>query len=364
MSASASGSSGRKTRLWIPISTGILLTALIVVSFIVHKSPPGNIEDNRLLLNTLVSIKIFQSKRIDVLDEAFSLIEEYENMLSRHKSGSEISRINAAPAGTPVSVSGITLEIIETALYYAELSGGRFDPSVGPLVDLWGIGTEHPHIPDAEELSEVLPLVDYKSVLIDKESDTVTLTKEGMALDLGGITKGWIADRVGEFLIENGETHFLINLGGNVLVHGGKPSGGNSFRPFRIGMQNPFKGRGNYLGVFSLEEGSVVSSGVYERFFESNGIRYHHILDTSSGFPVENSLAAVTIISEFSLDGDALSTTLFTLGITKGLELVKSLEGVEAAFITREGKVILTAGASAIFEAPDDNLPVQIVPDD
>ena len=364
MSAPESGPSGEKKQLWIPISTGFLLAALIVVFFIFHKATPGDIEDNRLLLNTVVSIKLFQSERIDVLNEAFTLIEDYENKLSRHKSGSEISRINSAPAGTAVPVSSMTLEIIETALNYAELSGGSFDPTVGPLVDLWGIGTEHPHVPETEELSEVLPLVDYRNVLIDENSDTVTLTKEGMALDLGGITKGWIADRVGEFLIENGETHFLINLGGNILVHGGKPSKKNSPGPFRIGIQNPFESRGKYLGVFSLENGSVVSSGVYERFFESEGIKYHHILDTSKGFPVENGLAAVTIISEFSLDGDALSTTLFTLGIQKGLELVKSLDGVEAAFITRDGKVILTAGASTIFEALDNNLPVQTVPDD
>ncbi len=333
---------------WLFISAAILLFTLLLLFFIysdrIPGRLPGDIEENRFLLDTVISIKLYQSNRNDILDEAFTLIELYENQLSRHKSSSEISRINDAGAGIPTSVSDTTRELIETALKYAELSRGSFDPTVAPLVDLWGIGSENPRIPEETEITEVLPLVDYSSVVIDDDAGTVLLGKKGMALDLGGIAKGWIADRVGEFLIRNGEEHFLINLGGNVLVHGGKP-GKKGSSAFKIGVQNPFEKRGLYLGFFILDEGSVVSSGIYERYFESGGVRYHHILSTQDGFPVENRLAAVTILSKRSVDGDALSTTVFALGLDAGMKLVLSLEGKEAVFITREGKVVSTPGA-------------------
>jgi len=340
-------------KLWIPISAGAAFLLFLFVHFIFHERAPGDIGDQRFLLNTVVTVKLFQTDRQDLLEESFTLIESYEKQLSRHINSSEISRINTAPAGTAVSVSAETSDLIKKALYYAELSGGRFDPTVAPLVDLWGIGTEAARIPDIEEIAGVLPLIDYRSVNIDEKSGTVTLEKKGMALDLGGITKGWIADRIGEFLIENGVQHFLINLGGNVLVHGGKAVGrsrrDSDYRPFHIGMQSPFDKRGQYLGIFSLKEGSVVSSGIYERFFESGSIRYHHILSTEDGFPVENNLAAVTVISDKSLDGDALSTTLFALGLDEGMKLIQSIEGFEAAFVTREGKVVLSSGAADIY---------------
>jgi len=338
---------------WFIISVAVLLFIFLILFLFIPDRLPGrrseNIEDNRFLLDTVVSIKLYQSSRKDVLDEAFSLIESYENQLSRHKSDSEISHINDAEAGIPTAVSDTTRGLIKTALKYAELSGGSFDPTVAPLVDLWGIGSENPRIPEDAEITEVLPQVDYTSVVIDDDSETVMMKKAGMALDLGGIAKGWIADRVGEFLIRNGEEHFLINLGGNVLVHGGKPEK-NDYTAFKIGMQNPFDKRGLYLGVFLLNEGSVVSSGIYERYFESGGVRYHHILSTRDGFPVDNDLAAVTILSKRSVDGDALSTTVFTLGLEKGMKMVLSMEGIEAAFVTRNGDVALTPGAKEIFE--------------
>ncbi|MCK5736951.1 MAG: FAD:protein FMN transferase [Spirochaetaceae bacterium] len=334
----------------------VLFIGLLLVVFLIRNRNiiPDSIEDNRFLLDTVVSIKLYNSVREDILDEAFSLIENYENLFSRHKKDSDISRINLAAAGTPTVVSGETGNLLTTALDYARLSEGRFDPTVGPLVQLWGIGTENPHVPDTLKIAEALPLVNYSAVTVSRETGGITLEKEGMMLDLGGIAKGWIADRIGEFLIENRETHFLINLGGNVLVHGGKPEGKAGIIPFKVGMQNPFESRGRYLGVFSLTEGSVVSSGIYERFFESGGTRYHHILNTADGYPVRNNLAAVTVLSELSIDGDALSTTLFTLGLDKGIQLVENLDGIDAAFVTMDGKVILTPGAARRYESSEN----------
>ena len=345
--------SGRKYRLILTVLL-LAVAAAVLVSRTLTPDPPavGDIDDNRFLLDTIVSIRIYESDDREMLDDAFDAIADYESLLSRHHSESEISMINRS--GGPQVVSPDTLEVLSAALDYAGLTDGAFDPTVGPLVDLWGIGTDDPGIPSDDELKAVLELVDYREVSTD--GDTVSLGRDGMTLDLGGVAKGWIADRIADRLHRDGAEHVLINLGGNVRVSGGKPGG----EDFRIGMQDPDDERGAYLGIFSLADGSVVSSGVYERFFEEDGVRYHHILDTVSGYPAENGLSAVTVISDRSVDGDALSTALFVLGLEKGLELAGSLDGVEAAFVTDEGRIVMTAGAAAIFTPGSDNIEVEI----
>jgi len=323
----------------------------------------NTIENSKFLLDTLVSIRVYQSDRREILDGAFKLIEELENQVSRYKASSEISRINSTPVGTAVPVSDATRKLIAVGLRYARLSDGAFDPTVGALVKLWGIGTENARLPTPHEIQSTLPLVDYRAVSI--ASASVTLERQlpipasnsaRMTLDLGGIAKGWMADRVAEFLRSNGEHNFLINLGGNILVSGSKPNG----ESYKIGIQDPFGDRGEYLGIFTLEGGSVVSSGIYERFSELNGKRYHHILSTGSGYPIDNGLAGVTILSEHSVDGDALSTAVFALGIEKGIELVHSLDGIEAALIDSNGNMLITAGAASIFEASSPNLQIEV----
>jgi len=321
----------------------------------------GTIEDSRFLLDTLVLIRVYQSDRQEILNGAFELIKELENQLSSYRASSEISRINSAPRDTAVPVSDAAKELIEVGLRYARLSGGAFDPTIGALVSLWGIGTEDARLPTPSEIQATLPLVDYRAVSIG--SETVTLGRQStisgsdrMKLDLGGIAKGWIADRVGEFLRNNGEENFLLNLGGNILLSGSKPDG----EAYKIGVQNPYGDRGEYLGVFRLEGGSVVSSGIYERFSELDGKRYHHILSTSSGYPVDNGLAGVTILSEHSVDGDALSTAVFALGIDEGLRLVRSLKGIEAALVGTDGSMLITSGAASIFEPSLQGLQIEV----
>ena len=319
---------------------------------------PGDIEGDRFLLDTLVSVKVYGSRDESLINDAFDAIARYENELVRYRPGSQTARINAANAaggGGAVEVSANTLELIRTALHFAGMSRGRFDPTVGALVDLWGIGGENPRVPAEEEIRSALASVDYEDVEISTENRTVRLRRPGAVLDLGAVTKGWIADKIIADMAESGARHVLINLGGNVRVIGGKPGG----KPYRIGLQDPFSDRGRYLGVFTLMEGSIISSGVYERFFESGGRRYHHILDTRTGRPVENGLAAVTVISDRAADGDALSTALFALGLDEGMEAAIALEGVEAAFITDEGTVVLSPGVRGMFESSDDDLDVR-----
>ncbi len=356
MSDDKKNNNSRRNRI-ITIFVVVLIIAAASISRLGKKTdvPVGNIEDNRFLLDTIVSIRLYESDDEALLDDAFNTIEQLEGELSRHKSDSEVSRINNH-AGGMVEITVNAHEVLQIAMAYAKLTEGVFDPTVGPLVDLWGIGSENAAVPTEGDLTEVLALVDYREMTFSQDSRKVALTEEGMELDLGGVAKGWIADEVDTLLKAGGAKHILINLGGNVLVSGGKP-GGDSFK---IGMQDPFDDRGAYLGIFSLTDGSVVSSGVYERYFEFEGKRYHHILNPYTGFPVENGIAAVTVISEKSVDGDALSTALFALGLEKGLILAESLDGIEAAYVTNEGKVVMTAGAERMFEPTRSDLNLEI----
>ncbi len=313
------------------------------------------IEQSQFLLDTVTTIKIYNYRDEKLLTDAFGRIAAFEKELSRYHFESDVSKINNADAGTLVKTGSNVIQILSTAIRYAEISGGAFDPSIGPLVDLWGFGRKNPQIPSAQELKRVLPLVNFREIHINSETEEAGFNKPEMRLDLGGITKGWIADEIARYLIDNGAEHFIIDLGGNVRLAGGKPDGAS----FVIGLQDPFNDRGSYMGLLTLKEGSIITSGVYERYFEIDGIRYHHILDTKTGYPVENMLASVTIISPYSMDGDALSTAIFALGLQAGLEMVMNLKDIEAVFITRQKNIIVTPAIASSFEA-EEGISVQV----
>ena len=269
----------------------------------------------------------------------------YEQMLSAHIETSEVSAINRAE-GKPVTVSEETADLIELGCSYGRLSGGLFDITIAPASNLWNFhNSENPCIPDAGELSEAVSHIDYRCVQVD--GCTVTLTDPEAAIDLGGIAKGYIADRIKEYLESEGVEHALINLGGNMLAVGGRYDGTD----FQIGIQKPFAQTGTVLAAVSVSDQSVVSSGNYERYFEQNGKIYHHILDPGTGYPADTGLYQVTIISDSSAQGDALSTTCFLLGLDKGMELIQSLDGVEAVFVTSDMEIHVSS----------ENIPVQIL---
>ncbi|MBN2049660.1 MAG: FAD:protein FMN transferase, partial [Spirochaetales bacterium] len=221
------------------------------------------------------------------------------------------------------------------------MSSGGFDPSVGPLVKLWGVGTENARIPRPEEIETALALTDYRRVQTDPENRGVLLADRGMALDLGGIAKGYAADEAAKILVNHGVTGATVNLGGNVLTLGEKPDGS----PWKIGIQDPASGRGDYVAILQVKDLSVVTSGPYERFFIGpDGKRYHHILSGETGYPVESVIISVTILARDSMTADALSTAVFVLGLGKGMELIESLEGIEGMFITQEQAVYASSG--------------------
>ena len=285
------------------------------------------------LMDTVVTIKLYDSRDEDILDECFEICRRYEALFSRTIPDSDIGRLNAAAAEgmtEPLPLSPETIELIRIGLEYGELSDGRFDITIAPLSTLWDFGAEDPHVPSDEEISRALALVDYRKVQITE--DGVLLPEAGMAIDLGGIAKGYIADRLAEYLRDAGVASAVISLGGNVYCVGSRPDK----KAFRISIENPDPGALTDAGVYRVADASVVTSGGYERGFTENGKWYHHILDTRTGYPVENDLASVTIFSADSVVGDALSTTCFALGFEEGLALINSLPDVYAMFITTD----------------------------
>lgn len=306
----------------------IILTFCLLVLSGCNSSPVSkSISKNGVFFDTLISIKIWGTNDSSLLDECFELCAKYENKFSRTVPNSEISKINQS-AGSPVEVSSETIKLIKKGLDYSKLSNGTFDITIAPLSNLWDFKNKTGIIPSTSAIEDAKKHVNYKNIVINR--NTVTLLDPHSALDLGGIAKGYIADRLKDFLIKNQVKHAMINLGGNVLTIGKKLDGS----PFHIGIQKPFANQNETIASIPVVDQSVVSSGIYERYFKKNNKIYHHLLDPFTGYPKQNNLLSVTIISNSSADGDALSTVCYTLGLEKGMELINQLDNVEAIFIT------------------------------
>ena len=272
-----------------------------------------------------------------VLKDAMEECSRYEKLLSATIEGSDVWRINHAD-GQPVEVSDDTMEVLRCAVRIAELSGGAFDVTIAPVSSIWDFTSGEAVLPDAEKIARAAKLVDYTK--LELEGNTVRLPA-GMMIDPGGIAKGYIADSVKAWLMDKGVRHAILSFGGNVVGIGTKPDGSD----WKVGIQDIDKATGEYMLVSRNNGGSTVTSGIYERGFDLDGVRYHHLLSTETGWPVQNELASVTIFSDSSMLGDALSTTAFVLGTEEGTRLIESLEGIEAVFIARNREVILSSGA-------------------
>lgn len=289
-----------------------------------------------LMLGTVCRITIYDKPTEQAFSAAFSRIREIEQRMSLYSSTSEIANINAKAGIEPVQVGNDTFAVIQKALELATLSEGAFDITIGPLVKAWDIGGDNPRKPSDEEIASLLPLIGYSMVELDEAAKTVYLPKKGMALDLGGIAKGYAADEAARILRSHGVERAIINLGGNILTLGKKQDGSL----WRIGIQDPESSRGEYAMIVQLEDTSLVTSGPYERFLLLEGELYHHILDTKTGYPVETDFSSASIITKNSLLADALSTSVYALGLEKGLALLNELDGVEGIFFTEDKQVI------------------------
>ena len=324
------------------LSPFLLSIILVLVLTGCNNSNSGNknevkqntyISKSSFLLNTIVTIQLYDKQDQAILEECFDLIKKYEAIFSRTLESSELYALNNGTAphdGLTYQISDEMSEILTSGLYYGKLSGGTFDISIEPISSLWNFTSETPVLPSEEDIKKALPLVNYKDIQLNGKE--MTFAAEGMGIDLGGIAKGFIADKIKDLLLSEDVKSAVINLGGNVLCVGAKPDGS----PFKIGIQKPFADRNEIVATMEITDLSVVSSGIYERFFTVDGVSYHHILDPKTGYPYNTNLVSVTIISPASVDGDGLSTTCFALGLDKGLALIESLKDTYAVFITTD----------------------------
>ncbi|MFB0920672.1 MAG: FAD:protein FMN transferase [Oscillospiraceae bacterium] len=296
----------------------------------------GKITKSDFVLNTVATITLYNGGDEALIDECFDLCRHYESLFSRTNESSEIFKLNHREIS---EVSEETAELISEGLYYSKLSNGAFDITIEPLSSLWNFTADSPSVPSAKDIESAREKVDYTAVNVS--GNTVTFSNNDVRLDLGAIAKGWIADRVKELLVSRGVKRAIINLGGNVMCIGGK----SDSEGFRIGIQYPFK-EGSIASV-TISNLSVVTSGIYERYFEKDGAIYHHILNPKTGYPYDNGLLSVTIIGENSGICDALSTTCFALGKDAGTALIEGMDGYYAIFLTDDYMLWYTSGAEA-----------------
>ncbi len=353
-----------------------LLGVLLAITFIISQTAcaanektndnPG-ISKTGFYLDTVCTITIFgiadadgslaamdeenrQRELYQLITDAFKLCDSYEKILSKTIETSDIAKINQA-GGQPVQVSDTAAAVIRKGIEYGKRSDGAFDITIGKATDLWDFheaeevdeSEDSGKIPDADVLAEAMRHVDYTKIKVD--GNTVQLADPKMELDLGGIAKGYIADRVTEFLEERGVTSAVVDLGGNIVAIGGKArsltdeDAGET--EFVIGIKDPQSAIGALLGTLPATDKTVVTSGTYERYFMVDGKKYHHILNSRTGYPTDTDVLSATIIADKgrSVDCDGLSTSCLALGVEKALQLVQNLDGIEAILVDTDGKV-------------------------
>ncbi len=289
------------------------------------------------VLDTSATITVYggnEAENETLLTACFNLCKKYEALFSTTMETSDIYKLNHRETNI---VSDETAALLTRGLYYGTCSDGKFDITIEPLAALWNFDAESPKVPDKAAIQKAAAAVGYKNLSVS--GNTVTFASDQTQIDLGGIAKGYIADRVADYLRESGVKRAIVNLGGNVLCIGGK----TDTEGFTVGIQRPFGA--DSIATVKAKDLSVVTSGVYERCFYEGGKRYHHILDPSTGYPYNNNLLSVTIIGKNSCDCDALSTVCFALGLGKGLKLMEKMNNYYAVFVTEDYKVHFSNGA-------------------
>lgn len=323
----------------VAASVFLLLAASILF---IWKQRPETVSYARPAMGTVVELTFMEGDRArfgEAADAAFREIERLEALLSSYRPESDISRIDSNAGKGAIPVSPETFEVAKEALRVARLTDGAFDPTVGALARAWGPSGEKGVVPSKEEVEKLLGFVDYKGVILDEEGLLIGLAKEGMSLNLGGVAKGYITGKAAQELRARGVTRGIVRAGGDMVVFQSDDDG--SGKPFTIGIKHPRKD--GLLGEVHIENGSAPTSGDYERFFEKDGVRYHHILDPRTGFPARGA-QAVTLAAGDPTKADALATGVFVMGPVKGMELIERLEGVEGLIVDKDGGVRISSG--------------------
>lgn len=329
---------------------GAIIILIIIGYAIYNVAGQQNLQrfsKTELLLDTVFEVAVFvedQAEGNRLLRESFSEVRTLERSLSRFIRNSDVDRVNREAGRAPVEVDPATYYVIERSLYFSELSGGKFDITIAPLLELWGFGTGEEKVPSTEEIQGLLGSVDYQKIVLDREGQAVFLPGEDMSIDLGGIAKGYIVDRIVQYLESQGVSRAFVNAGGDIRTLGVRPDG----NPWRIGIRDPQQ-RDNIVAVVPVSDTAIVTSGDYERFIQVDGVRYHHILDPGTGMPA-GEVASVSIVAPDCLTADVLSTAVFVLGPREGLELLENIPDAEGVIIDNLKKIHVTSGLEDIIE--------------
>jgi FAD:protein FMN transferase len=328
------------------IRLSVILPLILVSAFFLYLyfqgRPAGNLfQYFRVTMDTSVELQLSAGSKKEaeeLKDLVYGEMERLELLFSRSIAGSDVSRINRAAGSEPVKVSEEVFHVTGRALYYAGISGGAFDPTIAPVIDLWGFLGQEYMVPDRGELEDILPYVDFSLLDLGPEDQTIYLPLPEMSIELGGIAKGFIIDQAVQVLINSGVRYAFINAGGDIALIGTRPDGS----PWQIGVRHPREAN-KIIAVIPVVGAAVVTSGDYERSFTRDGVSYHHIIDPETGMPAR-SLVSVTIIAESAMEADALSTTVFILGPVEGMDLIEQLPGVEGILITPEMEILVSGG--------------------
>ncbi len=319
----------------------LFLVVTVNITGCKYNTPSTVHEADGYYFNTYVNIKLYGCGSDELAAEAVALCSYYEKIFSRTMEEALLYQLNESGSITVDSgEKAVLADVIAGSLEYSRLTDGALDITIEPVSSLWNFGSADAALPDALALEQAALMVDYTKPVVTEQ----VIELNGTRLDLGAVAKGYTADCIKEFLINNGADSAIINLGGNILCIGGKTDN----EDFVIGIQKPFS-QDMLLGV-NVNGLSVVTSGTYERYFEQNGVKYHHILNPDTGMPCNNGLLSVTIISGSSFTGDCLSTGCFVLGIEQGMELVDSIDGVYAIFVDKDYNIFYSEGAKALVK--------------
>ncbi len=310
------------------------------------------------LMGTLIRTIIPGEVPHAVTDAVFDLLRSLEARLtvnSPSASGqkSQLKEINDSAGVSAVVVDSDVYSIVRKAVDASLEYRDSFNAFLGPVVKAWGIGFDNPRIRSDDEISELLKLTNPEDAVLDNERQSVFLTRKNMQLDLGAIAKGYAADLAGQLYNSSGIYQGLIDLGGNVLAMGGSDRAADGY--WRIGIQSPFDSRGAVAGTLAIRDASVVTSGIYERIFESGGKKYHHMIDPQTGHPFETDLASVTVIAGTSLEADLWATILQSGGLDEAYEKAEGCSDIEAVFITRDSIVVPTPAIRNWFSLTDNS---------
>ncbi len=293
-------------------------------------------------MDTYMTVTAYGAKAQEAVDEAEAEIQRLDELLSTGNEESEIAQLNQNKSATLSEDAGY---LVERALELNKETDGAFDIAIYPVMEAWGFPTQNYQVPTADTLESLLKLADASQIIYDEDSRKISFGQEGMKIDLGGIAKGYTSSRIMDIYKENDISSGLVNLGGNVQALGMKPDGSK----WRVAVQSPDDTE-DYLGILSVEDKAVITSGGYERYFEQDGKTYHHIIDPKTGYPAENGLTSVTVVSEDGTLADGLSTSLFIMGKEEAIEFWKAhSEEFDIIMMTDEGKLYVTEGIQDDF---------------